>query len=498
MNGTNGQGFNFTGPWNPETEYNPYDVATFDGSVFIVQPNGSPDGENPDVDTGDWSVFAPGFSYRGEWTSNVYYANDVVSYYGSLYIATDTVDDSEGGTAPPQDSSDWTLYTQGFNFTGPWSADTLYNPYDVATFDGSVFIVQPNGSPDGENPDVDTSNWSVLASGFSYLGSWGSKVYYPNDVVYYNGSLYIAGNTIDDSEGGSPPTQDSNWSIYTQGFNPTGAYNAGSTYYNGDVVFYDDSSYICTNGPTSGGNPPNTNSNFTPLATGVKGPPGAPGAQGPAGPPTLAGARFVPLGMNARYLTPIGGEPLGYVGGLTGTALQDAYYTECVSAVGQKSFSGIDGLFIQTQARYHPVMTALVRTGTSIASQRMWVALSSANLSETDGVGAITTRYIGLRYSTSAGDTDWMIASGDGTTGSAIDSGVPVSPSTPYLIQLNWSVDGQLSVLINNVVTGTKTTNLDTGGTTNLGIDLVGTTFQHTPIIVYVAHINLVYDGNDF
>ena len=67
--------------------------------------------------------------------------------------------------------------------------------------------VQPEGSPDGENPDLDTSNWSLLAPGFSYLGTWASQVYYQNDVVYYNGSLYIAGSMINDTAGGAlPPT----------------------------------------------------------------------------------------------------------------------------------------------------------------------------------------------------------------------------------------------------------------------------------------------------
>jgi hypothetical protein len=35
-NGTNGIGFNFTGPYNPATNYNPYDVATY---TYTLSPH---------------------------------------------------------------------------------------------------------------------------------------------------------------------------------------------------------------------------------------------------------------------------------------------------------------------------------------------------------------------------------------------------------------------------------------------------------------------------
>ena len=126
------------------------------------------------------------------------------------------------------------------------------------------------------------------------------------------------------------------------------------------------------------------------------------------------------------------------------------------------------------------------------------MALSSADLSQTDGVGAAATKYIGVRFSTSAGDTDWQLASGDGTTGSVQDTGIAVQPNTAYLIQLNWSIDGQLDCLINNVSCAAKTTNLDTGDATNLGVDVVATTLAAAPVVQSAAYITLRYDGNDF
>jgi len=231
---------------------------------------------------------------------------------------------------------------------------------------------------------------------------------------------------------------------------------------------------------------------------GLQGQVGAPGTQGPAGPPSMAGARWVPLGMQAKVLTAIGGEALTAVGTPTASGQTDAFYVNWASA-GVKRTAGEIGPFTQTQSRYNPVYTVLLRTGSNIAQQRIWVALSSADLSQSDGVATpFAPRYIGLRFSASAGDTDWKLASGDGLTGSAIDTGIAVEPSTVYLIQLNWAIGGQLTCLINGISCATKTTNLDTGNATDLGVDCVITALTATPKSFLTSYITLLYNGNDF
>jgi hypothetical protein len=168
-------------------------------------------------------------------------------------------------------------------------------------------------------------------------------------------------------------------------------------------------------------------------------------------------------------------------------------------ASGGVKKAGEIGPFTQTQSRYNPVFTALIRTGSNIAQERIWVALSSADLSQSDGVGTpMTTRYIGLRFSTAAGDTDWQLASGDGITGSAIDTGIAVQPGTVYLIQLNWATSGQLICLINGISCATKTTNLDTGNPTDLGVDCVITALAPGPKSFLTGYLTLLYNGNDF
>jgi hypothetical protein len=202
--------------------------------------------------------------------------------------------------------------------------------------------------------------------------------------------------------------------------------------------------------------------------------------------------------MKAKVLTAIGGEALTSVGAASASPQPDAFYVRWLSSATANKTAGEVGPFTQTQSRYNPIYTALIRTGSNIASQRIWVALSSADLSQTDGAGATAIRYIGVRFSTSAGDTDWQLASGDGATGSVEDTGVAVQPGTAYLIQLNWSISGQLDCQINGVSCAAKTTNLDTGNPTDLGVDCVTTNLGSTAAAQIISYISLLYNGNDF
>jgi hypothetical protein len=214
--------------------------------------------------------------------------------------------------------------------------------------------------------------------------------------------------------------------------------------------------------------------------------------------------------MKAKVLTAIGGGALTPSGTASANPQPDAFYVQWVSgntagsatsgaaASSSAKVAGEVGPFDQTESRYHPVYTALIRTGSDITNQRIWVALTNDPLSHTDAVGSSGARYIGVRFSTAAGDTDWQLASGDGTTGSATDTGVPVQANTFYLIQLNWSIDGQLDCQINNISCTPKTTNLDTGNPTMLGVECTTTALSGAQVQQSTAYISLRYDGNNF
>ncbi len=183
---------------------------------------------------------------------------------------------------------------------------------------------------------------------------------------------------------------------------------------------------------------------------------------------------------------------------ITGTAAASAqaedYYVQWTSAATNGSVGGLTQTFTQTQPRYLPRLATRIRTDTAITSRRIWIALSSAALTGSDGTGTLATAYFGLRYSTNAGDTTWQCASGDGTTGSVLNTGVTVTVSTYYDIILDASTLGQLTCSIatngGSYVSVTKSTNIPTS-TTALGITDAVTTLTTTADIHRVAYVYL-------
>jgi hypothetical protein len=172
-------------------------------------------------------------------------------------------------------------------------------------------------------------------------------------------------------------------------------------------------------------------------------------------------------------------------------------YVQWTSAATANSTAGVS-VANQTRLSYYPMLTTQLRTDTVITLRRIWVALSSASLATATGDGATTTRYIGLRYDASLGDVNWMCGSGDGTTGSLLDTGVAVSASTAYRVVIdatNWPASFSCTV---NGVTVTKTDYIDSTGTTALTLYNQLTTLDATGRIHRAGYIRLKYSGNDF
>ena len=51
----------------------------------------------------------------------------------------------------------------GLNFVGTWSSGTAYNPNDVVFYNGSSYVAANAVGPSATPPDTDTANWDFLA-----------------------------------------------------------------------------------------------------------------------------------------------------------------------------------------------------------------------------------------------------------------------------------------------------------------------------------------------
>lgn len=136
---------------------------------------------------------------------------------GEIGVETDT-NRFKVGTG----SSSWNTlgYATGFAYKGTWSDATTYVVNDIVTYNNSSYISIQNGS--NNNPSTQSAYWSVIAlagangTSFVWRGTWVTGTSYAvNDIVYYNNSSYICTSAVQSS---TPPNLlTDKWSIIASG-----------------------------------------------------------------------------------------------------------------------------------------------------------------------------------------------------------------------------------------------------------------------------------------
>ena len=119
--GKDGKPFHWRGAWDASTSYAKLDAVEHNGSCYVWTDDAdSTAGDEPGVDElwelcaakgskGDTGADGASIVWRGEWSSTATYSqNDAVSYNGSSYIFTSTIDTS--GSIPDIDA-EWALMT---------------------------------------------------------------------------------------------------------------------------------------------------------------------------------------------------------------------------------------------------------------------------------------------------------------------------------------------------------------------------------------------------
>lgn len=153
--------------------------------------------------------------------------------------------------------------------------------------------------------------------------------------------------------------------------------------------------------------------------------------------------------------------------GGTWTSSSDAsgpWITQTTGAAIGNFSAHITGGVAWTYRSWEPVFFARTKTTTTLTGLRFWVGMANVGLSADDPGGHI----MGFRFSpNSAGDTDFMACTRDGTTLTAVSTGVTPAIDTEYLFGIV-CVAGVPTFVINNVVVHTTSTTLP-GATTLLG-----------------------------
>jgi hypothetical protein len=251
-------GWSYLGVWSSSTNYKIGEVVKYGGNTYIaVQDNVA---QNPDNNTANWTSAIEGIQFEGVYNNATnYQKNDLVTYGGNTYIA---LSNTVGNI--PSNTTYWNLFASGFKFESTWSSATAYQPGDVVSYGGIVYIA--NTESTNQNPDNNTTYWSTFAPGFQVEGTYNNATSYEkNDLVNYGSNTYIAlTNTT-----GNLPTNSTYWSLFVGGWNYQGTWNTTTQYTIGQAVSYGGIVYVAAQDSLNQ-NPDNNTAYWTTVAPGFQ------------------------------------------------------------------------------------------------------------------------------------------------------------------------------------------------------------------------------------
>ena len=155
-------------------------------TVSIIGMSFSPD--TVVITLGDTIEFGPlGFHNAVEVDENTWVANttyqigDIVTYGGYTYVAKNNHSTT---TTPNADTTNWSVLTTGFENRGAYSASTAYAPGDLVRYGGYTYECKLNSTG---NAPTDSTYWDVLSKGFEWKGNWAAAtIYQKGDCVTSN------------------------------------------------------------------------------------------------------------------------------------------------------------------------------------------------------------------------------------------------------------------------------------------------------------------------
>ena len=199
--------FHFKGDWVTATAYIKDDVVRYGGNSFVAMANHtSSTNFETDLSSTKWKKMAAGQEWKGAWQTTTYYkVDDVVQWGGSTFVCN-TAHTSQSDLY--DDTSKWTSFVPGFNWTGTYSSGTAYKVNDLAKYGANVYICTVEHTA---GSTIDTTKFNVFVSGLEFEDSYNSATaYQAGDVVTYGGYNYVA---VQQSTGQTPYNNATYWEV---------------------------------------------------------------------------------------------------------------------------------------------------------------------------------------------------------------------------------------------------------------------------------------------
>ena len=181
--GSQGQGFNFKGPFNAASGNSLYDVVTYNGAAYVANTNVAPNGATPDVNPA-WTLFVPQGATGATGPTGPAGATGATGSIGPTGATGATGSQGPAGSQG-QAGTNGINGTNGvgFNFRSAWVSGTTYAVNDVVTENGNSYVETAATLPnDATDPATDTTNWSLIAQ----AGAMNARMIFPS---FFPGNL---------------------------------------------------------------------------------------------------------------------------------------------------------------------------------------------------------------------------------------------------------------------------------------------------------------------
>ena len=229
--------FTFLGPWVAATSYIKDDIITYGGIAYACTGNHTASSFFY-TDISNWTKIAPGFNWTGPWTANTQYnLNDVVRYGADAYIVT-SQHRSGNVNSFAANTGNFQLFAGGLQFLDNYANTVNYSVGDVITYGGYSYVAALNNI--NQYPNINTAAWDIMTTGYIAVGNYSSsRKYEPGEVVNYGAFTFV--NKLEST--GVLPSTTTNWDLVSKGTQYLGTYDSANNYVQGDVVRFGGNTY---------------------------------------------------------------------------------------------------------------------------------------------------------------------------------------------------------------------------------------------------------------
>jgi len=242
-----GTGSDWKNAWTISTRYKVNDLVKYGANLYLCKTAHTSTSDialGLENDIANWDLYNQALEFKGEWqTATRYKINDIIKYGANLFrVNAPHTSNTFTGDASYLDS-----FVEGIKFENLWDDGKLYQPGDIVAYGGNQYIAVAQNI--NVLPSSSETDWSIFSKGFAFRGAWGEdsslQDYRPGDVVNVGAYIYVATNDSQNKEPGRAADWADYWDRLSEGFNWRGDWVDDQYYVSGDVVRFNNSSYVC-------------------------------------------------------------------------------------------------------------------------------------------------------------------------------------------------------------------------------------------------------------